>query len=365
MRKLLQKWFRKPVMKLADKYASRPVKERVHEALTSLYKKLIDEPGKRGPVLQFDPVKDSFIIFSDVHKGGKDGADDFANAETNYLAALDYYYEQNFHLVALGDVEELWENLFLTVKKNNVPSFTKEALFVQAKRLTKIFGNHDLMWDNDPLASVYIKQLYGTDLKVYEAALLQTTLQGKSINIFLTHGHQGDSMSDGNWFSKWFIANVWAPVQAYLGLNPNTPAYDHELKSEHNKLMYEWVAGTSDTLLITGHTHQPVFCSLTHLERLYRDLAAAHAKNDQATIVKLETEISRRKTDGQIIPDFTAYKPAYFNSGCCCFDDGTITGIEISIGMIRLIKWSSADNQQPGRKVLEEMALADLFSATA
>ncbi len=50
-------------------------------------------------------------------------------------------------------------------------------------------------------------------------------------------------------------------------------------------------------------------------------------------------------------------KPSYFNSGCCCFDDGTITGIEISAGFIRLIKWSLTDGK-PRRIVAEEERLS-------
>jgi hypothetical protein len=53
-------------------------------------------------------------------------------------------------------------------------------------------------------------------------------------------------------------------------------------------------------------------------------------------------------------PDFTSYKPNYFNSGCCCFDDGDITGIEITGEKIRLIKWEYNEKNVPGRIVLEE-----------
>jgi hypothetical protein len=49
-------------------------------------------------------------------------------------------------------------------------------------------------------------------------------------------------------------------------------------------------------------------------------------------------------------------KPTYFNSGCCCFDDGTITGIEIMDGFIRLIKWSLVEGK-PKRMVAEEEEL--------
>ena len=42
--------------------------------------------------------------------------------------------------------------------------------------------------------------------------------------------------------------------------------------------------------------------------------------------------------------------PFYFNTGCCCFSDGDITGIEIADGFIPLIKWS----ETKGREVLEK-----------
>ena len=358
IRRWLQRWLRAPVMRLAERYASHPVKEKVHAALDDLYNNLKKEPGKRGPVINFDPARDAFIIFSDHHKGAKNGADDFANAEKNYLAALDYYFEKGYHLVALGDVEELWENLYLSVKKHNVPSFTKEALFVKEKRFTKVFGNHDLMWGNDPLAPLYSEQLYGEKVKVYEGLILQTEMKEQVLDIYLTHGHQGDAMSDGNWFSKWFISNFWAPLQSYLGINPNTPAYDRELKSEHNRLMYEWVAARDNIVLITGHTHQPVFESLTHMERLYKQLWHAQLDKNEQLIISVESEIAKRKREGQVMPDFTTYKASYFNTGCCCFDDGDITGIEIAGEVIRLIKWEDNNGKQV-RLVLEETFLVD------
>jgi hypothetical protein len=49
-------------------------------------------------------------------------------------------------------------------------------------------------------------------------------------------------------------------------------------------------------------------------------------------------------------------KPVYFNTGCCCFSDGDMTGIEIADGCIRLIKWSGKN----GREVLEEKRLVEL-----
>jgi predicted phosphodiesterase len=364
MKKFLQKILREPVKRIADKYASRPDKERVHAELTDLYIKIHDT-GKRGSIITFNSGQQKFIILSDQHKGAKNGADDFAIAEKSYLKALEYYNDNNYFYIALGDCEELWENTLAAVKKNNVPSFEKEKLFLKRKAFYKIFGNHDLDWDNSPFASIELEKIYGEKVSICEGVVLKTTIKDQLLEIFLTHGHQGDAVSDGNWFSKWFIAKVWGPLQAYLAINPNTPAFEDHLKTDHNRFMYEWIAPKTNMLLITGHTHQPVFESLTHIERLYQRLGIAKETKDNTTIETIEQEIHRKKLEGQTIPDFTAYKSNYFNSGCCCFDDGDITGIEIADGFIRLIKWEYENDSVPVRIVLEETALENLLTQQA
>ncbi len=82
--------------------------------------------------------------------------------------------------------------------------------------------------------------------------------------------------------------------------------------------------------------------------------------NEEDEIKRLEEEIKLRRRQGQLLPDFTAYKPSYFNTGCCCFSDGDITGIEIAEGMIRLIKWEYV-NEVSTRFILEEKALINFF----
>ena len=179
------------------------------------------------------------------------------------------------------------------------------------------------------------------------------------LTIFLTHGHQGDASSDGNWFSKFFVANIWAPLQSYLRINFNTPAYDEDLKTSHNLIMYEWSAKYKSLVLITGHTHQPVFESLTHPERLYKKLGDAVKANRTDEANQIEQEIKRRGRDYKTTPaQYLTMKPSYFNSGCCCFRDGDITGIEITHEKISLVKW----NIHKQRVLLEETTLEKLES---
>ncbi len=347
------------VIKLANKWSSRPDKKRVNRALSKLYNQIITNPGKRGLVIPFNEKKDKFIILSDQHKGARNSADIFARASKNYLAALDYYDRELFTYINLGDSEELWGNMFLSVKKHNKATFESEKRFIKRNAFVKIFGNHDLYWDNDPLAAVSLMQIYGETIPIYEGVILESVVNDRTISIFMTHGHQGDLQSDGNWFSKWFVSNIWGPLQAFAAVNPNTPANNQQLKTDHNRLMYEWVSKLTNTLLITGHTHQPVFRSFTELETIYEKLADARAANNKKAINLLESKIAVLHIKGIIAPDFSGYLDSYFNTGCCCFDDGDITGIEIADEYIRLIKWEYRGKTSE-RLVLEECKLADL-----
>jgi predicted phosphodiesterase len=361
MRRFLQKIFTKPVMWLVNKFSSSPDMDRVHAALSKLFEAIISGDTKKGPVLPLNLSTDKYIIFSDQHKGAKDGSDDFRNAETNYIKALNYYYNEAFHLIALGDCEELWENLIWSVMSKNKPSEESEKQFVKEKRFTKVYGNHDLFWHNDPFSSFYLKSMYGETIPIYEGVVLNTNYEGRETNFFLTHGHQGDGQSDGNPLSAWVVSRIWAPLQSYLNINPNTPAYQKEMKSTHNRFMYEWSKLENNPVLITGHTHQPVFASLTHLERLYKQLISAEKENNQAKVEKLKSEIQFRRQEYEYIEaNYMHMKPFYFNTGCCCYNDGDITGIEITDGFIRLIKWKKMTGTSE-RMVLEEMELYKLL----
>src|SRR5688500_4989342 len=117
MRKFLQRILRGPVIRLTNRFSSNPDPERIYKALSELLAEILSGNKKKGLVIPFDIQTGKYIIFSDQHKGRRNGADDFAHCEPNYLAALDYYYQNGFHFIGLGDSEELWENSLSSVKK--------------------------------------------------------------------------------------------------------------------------------------------------------------------------------------------------------------------------------------------------------
>ncbi|MDZ4794588.1 MAG: metallophosphoesterase [Bacteroidota bacterium] len=406
MRRLLRFILLKPVLWAVNKFSSKPDRQRIFTALSALVESIQKDPGKKGLVIPFEEHTGKFIIFSDQHKGTRNGADDFKQAETNYLAALNYYSSHDFCFINLGDSEELWENSIWEVKKKNKATFEAEKKFLEQGKYVKVFGNHDLYWDTSIWSYWHLKSMFGEKVKVYEGVVLKSLVfcqesgvnSGESgdksresgdksresgvnsvesgdksresgdntpnseLTIFLTHGHQGDAQSDGNWFSKFFVAYIWAPLQSMLRINPNTPAYDAEKKTLHNHIMYEWIAEQKNMLLVTGHTHQPVFQSLTHLERLYKQLQWAEQEKDGTKINEVKTEILKREKEFTAVSlDYMTMKPSYFNTGCCCFNDGDITGIEIAEGNIRLIKWKLTGGRS-GREVLEETVLCKLVA---
>jgi predicted phosphodiesterase len=334
MRKLLQYLFKKILTWAAYKFSGAPKKEAVFSSLNKLYKTSYQKATKKTTSINFNTATDSFIIFSDQHKGNKDNADDFATNETNYIAALHFYQQQCFTFINLGDAEELWKYKPDEVLPRNNAALFAESAFQNDNKYYRTFGNHDIIWKNKWDVERLLKQHFKMPLVVTEGIVLKTIINNNPLTIFCTHGHQGDKLSDNNAFSTWLVAHIWAPIQRYLQINVNTPSKDDTLLNKHNKLMYEWSSNKKNLLLITGHTHKPVFASGKY---------SNHPSN----------KIGEDETRQNI-------KPTYFNSGCCCFNDGDITGIEIAEGFIRLVKWHK-DGAVSKRMILEERRLEDVI----
>ena len=361
MRKILQKLLKKPVTSLAQKLSSSPRKKEVFKSLSSLLQCLRE--GKSGfpPALNFEMNEGKYIILSDQHKGGKDLADDFRNTETNYMNTLQYYYDNGFTFINLGDCEELWEATPSVVVEKNRLTLLEEAQFHATGRYHRIYGNHDLEWNYEIQRTLFLKPIFGPKLAINQGLLLNTTYKGKQYSIFLAHGHQGDQRSDGNAFSKWFVAAIWTPIQRFLDIQVDRVSDSFELVDKHNILMYEWSATQDKLLFISGHTHKPVFASLDHIDRLTKQLEKVQSENDEitATAIKLELEKRKKEYAGKKIVR-TMLKPTYFNTGCCCYPDGDLTGIEIENGFIRLVKWKAAKDKT-SKVTLEESPLFYLF----
>jgi predicted TIM-barrel fold metal-dependent hydrolase/UDP-2,3-diacylglucosamine pyrophosphatase LpxH len=309
-----------------------------------------------GPVRTLDIACDRYVIFSDLHRGARNGADDFWACERAYNAALAYYLQLGYFLIVLGDVEELWEERPQPVLEAYKHSLELEAQFHQAGRYLRIWGNHDDEWQYADSVARHLAPVFGTDppLQVRESALIRALENGRELgDLFLIHGHQGDRLSDTpSRLPRFAVRYIWRPLQRLLRLSRNTPAYEWELTQAYDTAMYAWARRQDGLVLIAGHTHRPVFKSASHVVQLQEKLARLaqvvpssdgqrqKIVNARARLLaKLEWVMAQSYQKPREEASTLITVPCYFNTGCCCFSDGDITGLEIADGEIRLIRW--------------------------
>lgn len=315
------------------------------------------------------------IVFSDHHKGSRDGADDFRRCERAYQAALGYYLEQGHSLFTLGDVEELWENSPDEVLEAYPQTLALEAEFQRRGRYVRFWGNHDDDWRHPAQVAKRLEPIY-PGIEVREALRLRVLSGGEQAGLFFfAHGHQGTLESERfSWFSRIVVRHVWRPVQRRFGFSATTPATDWGLRAKHNEAMYVWARShPANPILIAGHTHKPVFGTSQppkpdhpprdEIEQRLREAEAAQPP-DRERIAALRAELEwiaagERSADPPPIP---VDPPCYFNTGCCSFPDGDVTGIEIADGEIRLVRWPT-DDERPLPKVLVSDELGNVLEA--
>ena len=354
-----------------------PAKARntIADALDEAFKRALEQEQSEGEmVLDVDHAR--FIIFSDHHKGNRDGADDFKVCERAYNAALAYYDRLNYTLIVLGDVEELWEEWPETVLKAYSHTLELEGKFHQDQRYLRFWGNHDDNWSHPDLVKQWLSPaLGGGPLRVRESLILHVQAGEEELGrLFLVHGHQGTFDSERIApLSKFALRYFWRPIQRIIKFSFNTPAKDFELRYAHDAAMYSWSEIQQKVVLIAGHTHRPVFKSESQEEIVRKSLREAEAKlAKRANSPKLQQQVAelaaelewilaQNQQSPKNIPILEFKKPSYFNTGCCAFLDGDITGLEFSDGEIRLVRWPD-DEDFPKPKVLARAKLRDVFA---
>lgn len=329
------------------------------------------------------------VIFSDHHRGVGDGADDFKMCSKVYSAALGYYLELGYSLIILGDTEELWECRPEPVIKKYKNTLMLESEFMKKtqedpghKKYYRVYGNHDDIWKDAKEINNLFKKHIPEHPEIAVAESLRLSLKGpgnKLYRFFLVHGNQGtwDSDKFGS-VSRVAVRYIWRPLQQIFKFRSTTPAKDEQLRGQHDMAMYNWAKrnwnGSDEekkVVLIAGHTHQPVFSAQSYVSKLKNELAILREKladnslsvsqryNLEKMIAEKRAEFEYAKaehgdSDGGDVP-------CYFNTGCCSFSDGDITGIEITDGMIKLVRWPGDDGGLSA-KVLEAADITQIFA---
>lgn len=348
----------------------------------------LDKALKDGSTarLQRDIETVKIVIFSDHHRGTGDGADDFCDCTRAYCAALGYYREAGYTLVLLGDTEDLWECRPGPVVQEYRNTLLLESEFLrqqQESRYYRVYGNHDDLWqDSKTINNCFQSQMPGyPEITVTES--LRLTLkgqEGQAYRFFMVHGHQGTLDSDKfGKLSRFVVRYAWRPLQRLFKFKSTTPARDEQLNNDQDVAMYSWALqkwrgnDPEKAVLIAGHTHQPVFSSKTFVTKLKEELLKLQKEYETTAPLdgkraELENAIAEKRAELEFSraehgdsKDNDGY-PCYFNTGCCSFGDGDITGIEIVSGEIKLVRWPE-DTGRPKAKVLASARIDAIFKS--
>jgi len=327
---------------------------------------------------RFNADTDRLIVLSDMHRGKRDRADDFFPCQDAYLRALDHYLADGYTLAMLGDVEELWKSPPEAVIAAYPEVYEREAAFHTAGRMLRFWGNHDEEWASPILVEHKLGPVNPAGPPLVGESLLLEVVQGDEElgSIYLVHGHQGTGFSDTLAFlARFTVRFVWKPLQHVTQLSRNAPSSNRRVREKHNSATRRWAESHDKLLLVTGHTHRPVFGSISILDELERRLGIdideiSTRFDDEEFWDDVVTDCMNRGWLGDSAPcgppapeDRKTLQPSLFNSGCCCFNDGRITGIELSDGEIRLVLWSPGSLD--GRRVLARADLESVFARIA
>ncbi len=299
---------------------------------------LLEQLYKKAPVIQYTK-SGKIVIFSDLHMGGGRSSDDFMRNSRLFLFALkDYYLPEGYTLILNGDVEEALKFNVSRIEAKWEKIYRIFSLFDKAGKLFKIAGNHD--------PKIFFLKEKKYNFKLYDA--LKLKIDGKEF--FIYHGHQSsyyyDTFSD---IMLFFLRYLATPLR----IRNYSVAYNNKKKSHVEKMAYEF-ARRKKIIAIIGHTHRPLFESLSKMDTLkytmeyYLRKYQYAGKDEKSEIekkiktcsenIKAHTARSGKEHTISSLYSDTIILPCVFNSGTVMGKRG-MTSIEISEGTISLIHW--------------------------
>jgi UDP-2,3-diacylglucosamine pyrophosphatase LpxH len=248
----------------------------------------------------------------------------------------DYYLARGHTLILNGDIEELQRFRLPTILRQWAPVYETFEQFRERDRLLRLIGNHDMD----------LMHIQGHDFKPAEALRYEY----KNNSIFVVHGHQTAAR-----FVRYnrlvgmglrYIANP-------LHISGFSVAHNSTKRFITERRAYEFASRTG-VLTIMGHTHRPLFESMSKLdslkfeiERLCRKYPKASQKKKhliEETITSLKNELTRVREQ----ENDRATIASLYNSNLlipCTFNSGTVIGkrgmtcLEITGGRISLVHW--------------------------
>lgn len=286
------------------------------------------------------------VIFSDLHMGNGGKNDDFRKNADVFAAVLEHWYlPRRHHLLLNGDVEELLRFSLHAIQRQWPDVFTLFDRYRSEVGMDRIVGNHDY-----PLADV-------PDLPFPLHDGLRYQFDGEDIFIF--HGHQVHpryvSVKKQSWIN--FFLRYFANP---LGIGNVTVSHDSTKRFKTERRVYHY-ASVRKVLSIIGHTHRPLFESLSKADTIKFQielLCRRYTESDGQVRERLAGQITALKSELELLRGDPHYEesdeslynanlvvPCMFNSGGVIGERG-ITGIEIEGKTIRLVYWFDSTRSQ-------------------
>jgi Calcineurin-like phosphoesterase. len=280
---------------------------------------------------------DRIVIMSDFHMGDGSSRDDLKRNGELLLTALErHYLARGSVLVLNGDIEDVQKFPLPKIRSAWRPMYSILDRFSREGRLYKILGNHD-----DALleSSRYPYPLHqGVKLR----------WEGRELDVF--HGHQASGLYlKHNDMSGAVIRYVFHT----LHIHNVSASGDSRRKYRVEKKIYAF-SREAGLVSVIGHTHRPLFESLSKYDRLRFEIerlcseygeAGEDRKAEIAEIVGLYKEeilaMNRRDRRRGRVPGLyerDILLPCLFNSGSAIGKRG-VTAIEIEEGRIALAYW--------------------------
>lgn len=289
-----------------------------------------------APALRLAPDQ-RLLVLSDLHMGDGSRADDLSRNEGLLLDALErWYLPRGYALVLNGDVEELQRFSSDAIRRRWSRLYGLFDRFKAAGGLYKIVGNHD-------------EDLRFVRDHPYEL-LDSLRVETGTLSFLVYHGHQSSRVySRYNGLIRAALRYLLKP----LGIRNISSARSPRKRFAVERRAYSFSI-RSGVVSVIGHTHRPMFESLSRfdyikfeIERLCRDYPAATG-GDRARIeaevraLKMELSKLKRKEKRRSLQD-TLYGdelpvPCLFNSGSAIGRKG-ITALELDREGIALVYW--------------------------
>jgi len=305
------------------------------------------------------------LILSDLHMGNGGRRDEFRrNADLVRSMLQEYYLPEKYSLVLNGDVEELFKFPVERIGEQWGDIYDLFLRFEQNGFFWKTYGNHD--------DDLFEERNYRLSRHLLEAIRF---MYGDEV-MLLFHGHQASILL---WETYPIVSRSVRLFVRYIakpmGIRNFSTAYNSRRRFAIEKSIYEF-SNQAKIVSIIGHTHRPLFESLSKVDHLnyrieelcraYPSAAPEERRLIQEQIAELKTMLDACFTEGKRIGLRSGrYNniaiPSVFNSGCAIGKRG-VTALEIDGSRIRLVYWFK--NKQGRRFVSDRNAEPEQLADT-